>query len=231
MKNSFSLDGLFDFSEISPQTQQHLRRVYSYLSSGIALAIICFFLAQYFPSLSGFFTILGIIAFIADIIMIFLNRDTPMARRVSFAALYGYGASTGGSLGGYIGRMDDQSRMINYRYCMSAFLSLLIIFIMFTVFSILTSNRSRIYLYTFIASIVLSLLSVFLYGYSTVLGVIVGGLYISMDTQNIIYRAKNTTADAVMDAKMLFVDMVKLFYKIYEYLQKKDKKDKDKKNK
>ena len=43
MKNSFSLDGLFDFSEISPQTQRHLRRVYTYLSSGMVVAIICFF--------------------------------------------------------------------------------------------------------------------------------------------------------------------------------------------
>ena len=79
---------------------------------------------------------------------------------------------------------------------------------------------------------ILSILSIFLYGYSTVIGVILGCLYITTDTQNIIYRSKNTTADAVMDAKLLFVDLVKLFYKIYEYLQKKDKdKNKDKKDK
>ena len=232
MKNSFSLDALFDFSEISPQTQQHLRRVYSYLSSGIALAIVCFFLAQYFPSLSGVFTALGIIALIADIILIFLNRNSPNGRRVSFASLYGYAASTGGFVGGALARMDEQSRMDNYRYCISAFLSMLIVFIMFSVFSILTSNRSRVYLYSIIASLVLSVLSIFFYGYATVFGVIVGGLYISIDTQNIIYRAKSTTPDAVTDAKLLFVDMAKIFYKIYEYLQKKDKdKDKDKKDK
>ena len=55
MKNSFSLDGLFDFSELTPTTQHHLRRVYSYLSTGIVVAILCFILAQFFPSLSGVF--------------------------------------------------------------------------------------------------------------------------------------------------------------------------------
>ena len=55
MKN-LNLDGLFDFSDLSPSTQNHLRRVYSYLSSGIAVAILCFILSQYFPSLGTIFT-------------------------------------------------------------------------------------------------------------------------------------------------------------------------------
>ena len=60
MKNNFSLDDLFDFSDLSPSTQHHLRRVYTFLSSGIAVAILCFMLAQYFPSFSGVFTALGV---------------------------------------------------------------------------------------------------------------------------------------------------------------------------
>ena len=74
MKNNFSLDGLFDFSDISPSTQNHLRRVYSYLSSGIAVAILCFMLAQYFPSFAGVFSALGILALVADIALICVNR-------------------------------------------------------------------------------------------------------------------------------------------------------------
>ena len=48
------------------------------------------------------------------------------------------------------------------------------------------------------------------------------------DLKNIIYRTKSGQQDAVMDAKLLFVDLVKLFYHVYEYLQKKDKEKKSK---
>ena len=44
---------------------------------------------------------------------------------------------------------------------------------------------------------------------------IIGSLYIVSYSQNIIYRQKTRGNDAVYDAKMLFVDMVKLFYKIF----------------
>ena len=54
MKNNFNLDGLFDFSDLAPSTQHHLRRVYSYLSSGIAVALLFFMLGQYFPSYALF---------------------------------------------------------------------------------------------------------------------------------------------------------------------------------
>jgi len=86
----FSLDGLFDFSDLSPSSQRHLRRVYSYLSSGIVVAILCLVLAQYFPNLSGFLALLGIITLIADIALIFGNRNTKNGRRINFASLYGY---------------------------------------------------------------------------------------------------------------------------------------------
>ena len=230
MNQPFSLDGLFDFSDLSPSSQRHLRRVYAYLSSGIAVAILCFVLAQYFPSLSGVFVLLGIIALIADIALIFMNRNTQNGRRVSFASLYGYASSVGGGLGAYLSGMDTESRIENYRYCMSALVSSLIIFLLFSIFSILTSNRAGVYALVTIFSIILGIGSMFFFGYSAIISIILGIFYVISDTQNIIYRAKNSQADAVMDAKMLFIDLVKIFYKIYEYLQNKDK-DKNKKKK
>ena len=95
MDQPFSLDGLFDFSDLSPSSQRHLRRVYSYLSSGIVVAILCFVLAQYFPSLSGAFAILGIISLISDIVLIYGNRNTKNRRRVSCSSLYGYASLIG----------------------------------------------------------------------------------------------------------------------------------------
>ena len=231
MKNSFSLDGLFDFSELTPTTQHHLRRVYSYLSTGIVVAILCFILAQFFPSLSGVFILLGSLALIADILLICMNTRSNWGRRFNFMSLYGYAASVGGTVGGTIAGMDTESRINNYRYCMSAFVSALIIFVMFSIFSTLTSNRTQIYGLATIGSLVLSIVSWLFLGPSAIIGVILGILYVITDTQSIIYRSKNYACDAVRDAKLLFVDLVKLFYHVYEYLQKKDKEKKKKKEK
>ena len=227
---SFNLDGLFDFSDLTPRTQQHLRRVYSYLSSGIALAILCFILAQFCPSLSGVFIFFGTLALIADILLICMNRNSTWGRRANFASLYGYASSVGGTLGGAISAMDTESRMNNYRYCMSAFVSALTIFVMISIFSTLTANRTQVYAFATISSLILSLISLFFFGGSAILGVILGLLYVVTDTQSMIYRSKNYSSDAVTDAKLLFVDLVKIFYKLYEYMQKKDKEKKKKKD-
>ena len=54
------------------------------------------------------------------------------------------------------------------------------------------------------------------WGYSAIINAIIGSLYIVCDKQNIIYRQKTRVNDVVYDdAKILFVDMVKLFYKIF----------------
>ena len=226
MDEPFSLDGLFDFSDLSPSSQRHLRRVYSYLSSGIVVAILCFVLAQYFPSLSGVFAILGIISLIADIVLIYGNRNTKNGRRVSCASLYGYASLIGGGLGIYLSRMDTESRIKNYRYCMSALVSSLVIFLLFSIFSILTSNRASVYVLVTIFSIILGLGSMLFFGYSVIISIILGVFYVISDTQYIIYRAKSSQTDAITDAKMLFIDLLEIFYHIYENLQNKDE-DKD----
>lgn len=225
---SFSLDGLFELSDLEPHTQRHLRRVYSYLSSGIVIAILCFILAQFCPSLSGVFILLGVLALVADLLLICLDRNTTWGRRANFTSLYGYASSVGGSLGTVISQMDTESRMDNYRYCMSAFVSALIIFVMISIFSTLTSNRIGVYFMATISSLVLGIFSWFFLGGSAIISVILGMLYVIIDTQSIIYRAKNGTTDAIKDAKFLFVDLVKIFYKLYEYFQKKDKEKKKK---
>ena len=229
MKNNFSLDGLFDFSDLSPSTQHHLRRVYSYLSSGIAVAILCFMLAQYFPGFATIFSALGVLALIADIVLIFMNRNSRNGRMIGFASLYGYASSVGGVLGSYIPGLDQDSRIAMYRYMMSALVSVLVIFVMFSIFALLTSNRAGIYGLVTLSSIILSIIGIFFWGYSSIISALVSSLYIVSDTQQIIYRQKRGGGDAVYDAKMLFVDLVQLFYKLLQHFQKKDKEEKKKK--
>ena len=71
-----------------------------------------------------------------------MNRNTKNGRRVSFASLYGNASSVWGGLGVYLSGMDIESRIENYRYYMSAIVSSLIIFLLFSIFPILTSNRA-----------------------------------------------------------------------------------------
>ena len=159
-----------------------------------------------------------------------MNRNSPNGRRVGFASLYGYASSVGGNLGSYISGLDQNTRMSMYRYMMSAFVSVLVIFVLFSIFALLTSNRAGVYGMVTLSSLVLAIFGIFFWGYSYVISALISSLYIVSDTQNIIYRQKRGQGDPIYDAKMLFVDLVRLFYRILEYFQKKDKDDKKKKD-
>ena len=84
-------------------------------------------------------------------------------------------------------------------------------------------------------NIVLGIISIFVFNVmmEAVLGLIIGCLYVIVDTQTIIRRTEEGQFDVVRDAKMLFVDFVKIFIEILKILQENKKKDeeKDKKKK
>ena len=144
-----------------------------------------------------------------------MNRHSRPDHIISLTSLYHYASSVGGVLGFYLPGLEQDSRIARNKYTMSALVSVLIIFILFSVFALLTSNRTGIYLLVMLCSLILSLFSMFFWGYSTIISAIIGSLYIFSDKQNIIYRQKTRGNDVVYDdTKMLFVDMVKLFYKI-----------------
>ena len=147
-------------------------------------------LAQYFPGFSTVFSALGVLALIADIVLIFMNRNSRNGRMIGFASLYGYASSVGGVLGSYLPGLEPESRMAMYRYMMSALVSVLVIFVLFSVFALLTSNRAGIYGLVTLSSIILSIIGIFFWGYSTIISALVGSLYIVSDTQQIIYRQK-----------------------------------------
>ena len=106
----------------------------------------------------------------------------------------------------------------------------MVIFVLFSIFALLTSNRAGVYGLVTLSSLVLAIFGIFFWGYSYVISALISSLYIVSDTQNIIYRQKRGQGDPIYDAKMLFVDLVRLFYRILEYFQKKDKDDKKKKD-
>ena len=138
-----------------------------------------------------------------------MNGHSRPGHIISLTSLYCYASSVGGVLGFYLPGLEQDSRIARNKYTMSALVSVLIIFILFSVFALLTSNRAGIYLLVTLYSLILSLFSMFFWGYSAIINAIIGSVYIVRDTQNIIYRQKTRGYDPVYDAKMLFVDMVK----------------------
>ena len=159
-----------------------------------------------------------------------MNRHSRPGHIISLTSLYQYASSDGGVLGSFLPGLEQDSRIARNKYTMSALVSVIIIFILFSAFALLTSNRTGNYLIVTLCSLIWSLFSMCFWGYSVIISAIICSWYIVSDTQNIIYRQKPRGSDEVYDAKMLFIDMVKLFSKLYEYFKKKDE-DKKKKEK
>jgi FtsH-binding integral membrane protein len=101
------------------------------------------------------------------------------------------------------------------------------IFACFSVFAIITNKRTHIFAGAAIASLILSLVSLFLFRFSvleSLIGLALGILYVIIDTQMMIMRAESQNKDVFQDAKSLFIDFVKIFLRILELLSKDDKK-------
>ena len=85
------------------------------------------------------------------------------------------------------------------------------IFVIFSVFSLLTCRRMNIFFFSAISCLVLSLFS-FLFVSSifveSLIGLAVGILYVIVDTQMIIYKTESGKYDTFGDAKELFIGMI-----------------------
>ena len=100
------------------------------------------------------------------------------------------------------------------------------IFACFSVFAIITNKRTAIFAGAVVSSLVLGLVSLFLFRGSFVeafVGLVLGILYVVIDTQIMIARSL-VRKDVFTDAKILFVDFVKIFIEILKLLNKEEKK-------
>lgn len=234
MQSTIGLSELFELSEIPRKTQVHLSKVYSILGTGVLTSLLTFIFCQYFTIISSLFILLSTISLIADISAIFISKSSRLSKNVQLISFYCYALSLGGLLGNNISDLDCQSKVVGYRVCLSALSGCICIFVVFSVFSALTSKRLFIYSLSVISSLVLSIISIFVFNTQTnlILGFSSAILYVIIDTQHIIHRYKFEKGSAVHDAKLLFIDLVKIFFKLYEYFMTKEKdKEKEKKKK
>ena len=90
-----------------------------------------------------------------------MNRHSRPGHIISLTSLYYYASSVGDVLGSFLPGLEQDSRIARNKYIISALVSVIIIFILFSVFVLLTSNRAGIYLLVTLCSLILSLLSMF----------------------------------------------------------------------
>ena len=75
--------------------------------------------------------------------------------------------------------------------------------------------------------LVLGLINLFVFSVlaEAIIGLVVGVLYVIIDTQMIIHRAENGVFEVFSDAKELFVDFVKIFLEVLKLFSNKKKRD------
>ena len=230
----FSED-LFQLSQISTKTQKHLTKVYLALATGLLSSVLTFVIFQNLAFSTFFyyiFFIISIASLIADIVLIFSNKDTSFYKKLNLFSFYGYAISLGGLLGTGIANLTKYDKLIFNQLSLQALFMTSLIFISFTMFSILTSNRLAIYSGATLLTFILSIFSFFIWNvkFEIIIGIIIACLYIIADSQKIILNCENNNNNnAFQDAKMLFVDFAQIFIKILMYLLKKKEDEEEEK--
>lgn len=222
---------LFEFADLTVKQQSHLTKVYGILGSGMLTVLLTFLTTQYLYIPWFIFMVLGVASAIADIAIFCSRKQRKGLNVLNLLSFYGYALSVGGVLGTKIITLDYASKMFYYSICLEAFVSTLLLFVVVSVFSILTAKRAAIYFGSLALITIISIARIFIWNKARyiMLGVVVECLYFIVDTQNILKNSQSSEPDPVMDAKVLLIDCVKIFYKILAYLEKYKKEDEKKK--
>ena len=94
----------------------------------------------------------------------------------------------------------------------------------------ITRNRPLIFFLASVLVVLVYLINAIFFGafmIESFVGVVIGNLYVIIDTQIMIARAESGTFDVWSDAKELFIDLFKLFYNICRILLNNSEKKKD----
>jgi len=222
---------VFQMGDIKPHTQNHLAKVYATLGVGVVTALFSgLMMAKGF--LPVFLPIaLLLITTIAEIVLFFAHNTKFGNTYLKPGTFFGYAIAFGSSIGYIFLLADDvEDQKLLGQVTMSAFIYSLSIFATFSIFSMLTVRRTQIFLYSVISCLVLSLISIFVWNTTAagILGLLVGILYVVIDTQIIIHKTENGIYDTFTDAKQLLIDLFKIFIEIMKLLMsEKKKKNKD----
>jgi len=230
--NKFNLKAVFDFSNLQPRVQTHLKNVYTCLLGATLAATLGIYLAMTgwlnYPRLAVFGSIItSIWLFSTD-----FNGRTQMK-------CFGLMSATALFTGIYISPLINLALHVDPQIVMTAFLLTTIIFLCFTLSALYNQKRSYLYLGGILGTgtsimLLLSLMNLFgrsqlIFNVNLYLGLAIACGYILYDTQLIVERANQGDMNYVKHALLLFIDMVDLFVRILIILLK-NSQNKEKKN-
>lgn len=196
----------------------------------------CFYLAHVITIpviILNVFSLLSILLIIVEIYLIFANKETKLYRILNPTTFYFYPVIIGLTSGYGFSSLGLDLSPKQYQFLMTAFIDTCAIFAVFTVFSLLTNKRTKIYIGASLFGLVLSIINIFVFNVmlELVLGIVIACLYVIVDTQNIILKCAANSFNVFGDAKNLFVDFVKIMIDIFRLLNKIEEEREKKKNK
>lgn len=205
--------------------------MYASIGSGIFMSLITYLICQKvdispIPFIASLFITIPI-----EIALICMDRNSSAYKKLNALTFYLYAFGIGGSIGILRTDMNPKELLLFHQICMSAFIMTTALFGTFSIFSIATSKRLGIYFGASILCLVIGIINIFIWNVmlEAMIGVVIGCLYVIIDTQTIIHKTENGIFDVYRDAKMLFVDFVKIFIHILKILSENKKEKKEKK--
>ena len=207
-----------------------MSKVYSILGSGVLLAGASGYLSSYGYIPYPIIFLVLIATVIAELVYVFTRHSKFSTEVLSPANFYASTFAIGAALGLTFSIDMSRNELLELKSIfMSAFIFTAAIFFVLTVFSLLTARRLQIFFGCIITSLILSIVSFFIFNTTmySIIGVIIGSLYIIVDTQLMINKAENGVFEPFEDARSLFYNLVKIFIRIIVLLSKDKKNKKD----
>lgn len=177
--------------------------------------------------------VFGITAPILEIILWFSSKQSCLNRILQPLTFYAYALFLGALL-----CTDAITFGLGLRkrakFLTTALFDALAIFVTFSIFAIISSNRVVVYCSSLVLVsliVIINLIAFEILVFELIIGIVLGCLYIIIDTQNIIYRCEIYDYYVFRDAKLLFIDFAEILVKLYFTLRGKDKVEIEKKDK
>jgi len=221
-----TVEQLINLNDLSPKAQKHVSHVYSILSGGVIISVLSGYISSFGLIPAGLIYFGFMLNMIFELAIFFMGKRINQTYRMySFYAItFLIGAAIGGGFSTLTGKALIEAKSI----ILSSAIITASLFSAITVFSFLTAKRAVILLGSLLVSLVLSVISIFMYNSPTkiILGLIIGCLYVVTDTQLMIQKAENGVFEPYTDARQLFYDLVKIFVEIMKLLNENNKKKK-----
>lgn len=231
---NFDMNAIFKMNDISNKTQNHLSKVYSILGSGIITSLIFGYISSYgLINQYLIYTVL-VLTSIAEIVLFFTRYSKFSKQYLSPITYYALTSAVGAALGlVFSSQMTSNLSKSDIIMLKSVFLTAGVytsgIFVSISIFALLTVRRMIIFYGCIISSFILSILSIFIINASlySIFGLIIGVLFVIVDTQIMIQKAERGIFEPFDDARQLYHNLVQLFIKIVQILMKDKKEKKD----